>query len=130
MLTHPNQPHPNQRPLHRFPLIDTSSPDEFWQVLVKHFGALKLDIRPDPRSFEAQRSYVRLKNVDLVFGACTQAYQVRFPSVTMVKQQFALQGTGRTIVGGNWYNISRTEAAVVPAGVEMTHSYEIVEFNA
>jgi AraC-like DNA-binding protein len=115
--------HPHRRLLHRFPLIDTRSPDEFWQVLVKHFGALKLDIRPDPESFEAQRSYLQLKNVDLVFGACTHAYQVRFPSVTMVKQQFAFLGTGRTIVGSNGYNISRTEAAVVPAGVEMTHEY-------
>jgi AraC-like DNA-binding protein len=124
MLAHPNQHYPDQRPLHRFPLVDTHSPDEFWQVLVKHFGALQLDMHSDPESFAAQRSYVRVKNVDLVFGACTHAYRVRFPSVTMVKQQFALQGTARTIVGGNQYNISTTEASVVPAGVEMTREYE------
>jgi AraC-like DNA-binding protein len=115
----------NQRPLHRFPLIDTHSPDEFWQMLVKHFGALKLDMQAgNPALFEAQRSYVRVKNVDLIFGACTHGFKVHFPSVTMVKQQFALQGVGRTVFRGAQHNISKTEAAVVPAGVEMTHEYE------
>jgi AraC-like DNA-binding protein len=115
---------PNQRPLHRFSLIDTRNPDEFLHGLVKHFGALALDMNADPDLFEAQRSYVRIRNVDLIFGTCSEAYQVRFPSVTMVKQQFALCGSGRTTLGGSQYIINRSEAAVVPAGVEMTHEYQ------
>ena len=122
MLTHTNAF--TQRPLHKFPLIDTRSPDEFWHMLARHFGALKLDLHSDPESFEAHRSYVRIKNVDLIFGACSDAYRVHFPSVTMVKQQFALQGAGRTILGGSPYDLTRTEAVVVPAGVEMIHEYE------
>ncbi len=117
-------PLPKQHPLHRFPLLHTRSPDEFWQMLVKHFGALRLDMHADPGAFEAQRSYVRARNVDLVFGACTHGYRVGFPGVSMVKQQFAMKGAGRTTLGGRQYNISPTEAAVVPAGVEMTHEYE------
>lgn len=113
----------NQRPLRKFPLIDTRSPDEFWHMLVRHFSALKLDLQADPESFEAQRSYVRIKNVDLIFGACSDPYRVHFPNVTMVKQQFALHGAGRTIFGGNQYNLTRSEAAVIPAGVDMIHEY-------
>jgi AraC-like DNA-binding protein len=128
MLIQSNQLQSNQQPRHhplrRFPLIDTHSPDEFWHMLVRHFGALKFDMQADPATFEAQRSYVRLKNVDLVYGACTTGYVVQFPSVSMVKQQFALQGTGRTILGNVAYNITRSEAAVIPAGVEMTHDYQ------
>jgi AraC-like DNA-binding protein len=122
MLIQSDQRH--QRPLHRFPLIDTHSPDEFRQMLVKHFGALELDMQPSGGSFEAQRSYFRIKNVDLIFGSCSDAFKVRFPSVMMVKQQFALCGFGRTTLRGSQYNISTSEAAVVPAGVEMLHEYE------
>jgi AraC-like DNA-binding protein len=81
-------------------------------------------MQADAGTFEAQRSYVRLKSVDLVYGACSSAFAVEFPSVSMVKQQFALRGVGRTILGNTPYNITRSEAAVVPAGVEMTHQYE------
>jgi AraC-like DNA-binding protein len=117
-------PRTDLRPLHRFPLIDTHSPDEFWQVLAKYFGALAFKMSSQTGLFEAQRCYVRFKNADIVFGACSEAYQVRFPSVAMVKQQFALHGTGRTMFRGRQFNISRNEAAVVPSGVEMTNEYE------
>jgi AraC-like DNA-binding protein len=112
------------RPLHKFPLIDTHSPDEFWEKLVRHFGVLAFQTRSRTALFEAQRCYVRLKNADIIFGACSEAYQLRFPSVAMVKQQFALHGAGRTTFRGSQFNISRNEAAVVPSGVEMTHEYE------
>jgi AraC-like DNA-binding protein len=117
-------PRTGPRPLHRFPLIDTHSPDEFWQVLAKHFGALAFKMSSETGRFEAQRSYVRFKNTDIVFGACSEAYEIRFPSVPLVKQQFALHGAGRTTFRGRQFNISRTEAAVIPSGVEMTHEYE------
>jgi AraC-like DNA-binding protein len=119
---------PHQRRLHRFTVIDTRSPEEFRHDLVRFFGALAVDtdsadMNADRAVFQAHRSYVRIKNIDLVFGACTHRYQVRFPSVTMVKQQFPLCGAGRTTFGGNQYVISRSEAAVLPAGVEMSHEY-------
>jgi AraC-like DNA-binding protein len=114
----------NQRPLHRFPLFETRNPEDFLHELAKHFGVLALDMHADAALFEAQRSYVKIKSVDLVYGASTAGYQVRFPSVPMVKQQFALQAAGQTTLGGTRYTISRTEAVVVPAGVEMIHEYQ------
>jgi AraC-like DNA-binding protein len=111
------------RLLHRFPLIDTSSPEEFWDILVRYFGALSFQMGTRTGLFEAQRRYVRLKNVDIVFGACSASYEVRFPAVAMVKQQFALRGTGQTTFGDRQFNISKSEAAIVPSGVEMTHRY-------
>jgi AraC-like DNA-binding protein len=122
MLTQSNRLR-DQHPLRRFPLIDTHSPDEFWNMLVRHFGALKFEMKADPATFEAQRSYVRLKSIDLVYGACSTAYAIQFPGVPMVKQHFALHGTGRTLLGNTPYDITTSEAAVVPAGIEMTHDY-------
>jgi len=114
----------NLRPLHKFPLIDTHSPDEFRETLVTHFGALGFDIGAEAAGFEANRSYVRLKSVDLVFGSCSAAYRVRFPSVPLIKQHFALHKAGRTTFDGSQFNISPNEASVIPAGVEMTHEYQ------
>jgi AraC-like DNA-binding protein len=114
----------NRRPLHRFPLIETHSPDEFWHALARHFGATRFDTNADTASFQARRGYVRIRNVDLVYGACSAAYQVYFPPVAMVKQQFALHKSGRTTFCGNQYNISRNEASVIPAGVEMSYEYD------
>jgi AraC-like DNA-binding protein len=114
----------NLRPLRKFPLLDTRSPDEFQQTLVAHFGALEFDIDARTTRFEAHRSYVRLKSVDLVFGACSAAYRVRFPGVPMIKQHFALRNAGRTSFGGSQFNINQNEASVIPAGVEMMHEYQ------
>src|SRR5580692_6354653 len=114
----------NQAPLHRYPLIDTRNPDEFRETLVSNFGALGFDLRADPLGFQVTRSYLRLKSVDLVFGACSSPYQVRFPAVPLLKQHFALHEAGRTTFGGTQFEISPHEAAVIPAGVEMTHEYQ------
>jgi AraC-like DNA-binding protein len=114
----------NLRRLHRFPLIDTHSPDELHETLVTHFGALGFDTTVEAGQFEANRSYLRLKSVDLIFGTCSAAYRVRFPGVPLIKQQFALQKAGRTSFGGSQFIISPNESSVIPAGVEMTHEYQ------
>jgi AraC-like DNA-binding protein len=114
----------SQPPLHRFPLIHTRNPDEFRETLVSNFGALGFDLRADTPEFEATRSYVRLKSVDLVFGSCSAPYQVRFPGVPLVKQHFALHNAGRTTFSGRQFDISQYEASVIPTGVEMTHEYQ------
>jgi len=112
------------RPLHKFPLIDTQSSDEFRDMLVTRFGAVGFDVGAEATRFEAHRSYVRLKSVDLLFGACSAAYRVRFPGVPIIKQQFALHKAGWTTFGGRQFNVNQEEACVIPAGVEMTHEYQ------
>src|SRR5712672_685593 len=112
------------RPLHKFPLIHTQSPDEFRQMLLTRFGAVGFEVGADAALFEVHRSYVRLKSVDLLYGACSAAYRVRFPSAPVIKQQFALHKAGRTTFGGSQFNIDHNEACVIPAGVEMTHEYQ------
>lgn len=112
------------RPLHRFPLIDTQNPDEFGQLLVKNFGAVGFDVGAEATRFEVHRSYVRLRSVDILFGACSAAYRVRFPAVPIIKQQFALHRAGLTAFAGRQFNVNQDEACVIPAGVEMTHEQQ------
>ena len=112
----------NPRPLHKFPLIQTHSPDEFRQLLVSRFGAVGFDT--NATRFEAHRSYVRLKSVDLIFGACSAACQLRFPGAPTVKQLLALDKGGRTTFDGGQFDINQNEGVVIPAGVETTHEYQ------
>jgi AraC-like DNA-binding protein len=93
-------------------------------MLATHFGALAFEVKHDAPLFEVQRSYVRLKSIDLLCGSCSAHYQVSFPGVSMIKQQFALHKAGRTTFGGKQFDITQNEASVIPAGVEMTHEYE------
>lgn len=114
----------NRGLLHRFPLVNTRDPDEFRQTLVTTFGARNFDLGAGTHMFQASRSYLRLKSIDLVFGACSAPYEVRFPGVDLVKQHFVLQQNGRTRFGGTQFDISPRETAVIPAGVEMIYEYQ------
>jgi AraC-like DNA-binding protein len=114
----------NRARLHRFALVNTRNADEFRDLLVDRFDARAFDIAAGQRLFLASRSYFNLANIDLVFGACTAPYEVHFPSVDLVKQHFVLQKSGRTRFGGTQFDISPSETAVIPAGVEMVHEYE------
>ena len=131
MLDQPDQRLPLQRlPLPNYALIAARSPDEFAHAFIRYFGALGVDTAAGcPPPFQAHRSYVRIKNVDLVFAACSHACRIRLPGVTMVKQHFVVRGAGRTTLQtaagrAQVYVISRAEATVVPQGVEMVHDYE------
>jgi len=115
---------PRQAPLHRFPLLRTRNPDEFRHTLVTKFGARAFDLGAGAQGFEVTRSYVRLRSLDLVFGACSAPYQVHFPGSDLVKQHFVLRQRGRTRFGGTHFTISRDETVVIPTGVEMVHEYE------
>jgi len=119
MLEQPSPP-----PLHRYPLIETGLPDEFCHLLVTRFGARTVDLGGGPQGFRATRSYVQMRNVDLVFGKCTSSYRVHFTGGDLVKQHFAMRHRGRTSFGGLEFIISQDEAPVIPADVEMTHEYE------
>lgn len=119
-------PSSQQLPLRRYALIDTASPGEFVTGFVKYCGALAVDMPPpggQPPAFKGNRAHVRIKHVDLVYGACSHPCRVRLPGVPMVKQHFAVSGAGRTRLGGAEYVISRSEALVVPAGAEMIYDY-------
>lgn len=113
-----------QLPLRRFPLVDTTDPEEFHHLLTHKFGAGKLDLGASPAGFRAQRRYLKMPNLDLIFGTCTVPYKVEFRASDLIKQHFALRKQGRTHFRGTQFNISRDETAVIPAGIDMIHEYE------
>ena len=112
----------NTRPPHGLPLVEAHSPDEFRQLLVSRFGAVGFDT--SATRFEAHRSYIRLKSVDLIFGACSAACRLRFPGAPTVKQLLALDKGGRTTFERGQFDINQNEGVVIPAGVETTHDYQ------
>jgi len=119
MLSHSDPP-----ALHRSPLVDTCNPDEFRETIVSTFGARGFDFGNVPQFFRASRSYLRLKSIDVAYGACSAPYKVYFPGSAMIKQHFVSRNNGRTRFGGKQFDIGPEESAVIPAWTEMTHEYE------
>jgi AraC-like DNA-binding protein len=113
----------NQVPLQRLRIVETTNPTEFRDALVERFDAHGFEFRGPEKQFEATRNYIKLPSLDVVFGGCTGAYEVSFPGVGLVKQHFAVRQGGRTTFGGTQFEISPTQTAVIPAGVDMTHEY-------
>src|SRR5258708_21680159 len=99
----------NLRPLHKFPLIHTQSPDEFRQMLLTRFGAVGFEVGADAALFEVHRSYVRLKSVDLLFGACSAAYRVHFPPAPVIKHHFPFHKTRRTPFAARHFIITHND---------------------
>jgi AraC-like DNA-binding protein len=91
-------------------------------MLASRFGSVGFET--DATRFEAYRSYVRLKSVEVISGACSAACRLRFPGVPTVKQLFVLDKAGRTTFGGGQFDVNQNETAVIPAGVETTHEYQ------
>ncbi len=110
-------------PLHRYPLIDTTDATEFRQSLRMAFGAYDLQIDADQPAFQATRCHLKLRNLDLIFSACSTACQVTFPEIDQVKQQFVLSKSAATSFGRSRYVVSPHHTAVIPPNIPVKLEY-------
>ncbi len=111
-------------PLHRFPLIRTADLREAQETLVTTFGARAFNIRDNAQGLHIIKNHVRLKNLDLSYGSFGAGVEATFPEVDLVKQHFPFGGAGLTRFGRSQFAISESETGVIPAGVEINHSYD------
>ncbi len=114
----------NLTPLHRFPLVKTSDLEEFRETLTTKFNARGLELDAGPRPFETRLNFIKLANTDLVFSTCTAPHSVHLAASDLVRQHFPLRKSGHTCFGGTQFDISATENAVIPPGIEAIHEYE------
>jgi AraC-like DNA-binding protein len=112
---------PPLRPLHKFELTHGPSPDAMREALINALGASEVEIAGDVPNFHATLAYLRLKRLDLIYGACTTTMRLRFPEIKMVKQQIAVRGFGRTSFGATQFEVGPGDTGVIPAGVDMLH---------
>jgi AraC-like DNA-binding protein len=105
-------------PLHRFPLVNTSDPNEVRSLLLDVFDARYFDVRQDSRPFHVAWNYARLKQLDLGYAHYNSAVSVGVAGIGMVRQMFSLTGSSRTAFGSRQFTSDRHNSSLIPAGVE------------
>src|SRR5271169_3631414 len=106
-------------PLRRFPVFETSDPEEFSDALVTRFGASRAEARC-PAGFLAKGNLVQLQSIGLVYGACSSGVSVNYPEADRFRLITATSGKGEAIVGGNAVGLDASQSCIVSAG-QCTH---------
>lgn len=109
---------PPRHPLHRFPLVDTSDPNEVRSLLLDVFDARYFDVRQDSRPFHVAWNYARLKQLDLGYAHYNSAVSVGIAGIDMVRQMFSLTGSSSTAFGSRQFTSDPEHSSLIPAGVE------------
>src|SRR5579872_4748780 len=87
-------------PLHRFRLVCSGNPDDLSRTLADVHHARNIDFGSDLHGFHSISALLPLRNVDLIFGACTAPVNMTLPESGMVKQKIALHGSASTSFAG------------------------------
>ena len=109
---------PPRHPLHRFPLVNTSDPNEVRSLLLDVFDARYFDVRQDSRPFHVAWNYARLKQLDLGYAHYNSAVSVGIAGIDMVRQSFSLTGSSCTAFGSRQFTSDPEHSSLIPAGVE------------
>ncbi|MEW6645423.1 MAG: AraC family transcriptional regulator [Pseudomonadota bacterium] len=114
-------------PLHRFPTVRTSDPEEFRHALLNVYGARALTVH-DPARLRTRGNFLRLGSIALGFSACEAAAEVRFDGADFARVQIALAGSARTNSGGRTVDIDVRQYCITspdrPATLEYGEDFE------
>lgn len=103
-------------PLHHFPLIRTSDPEELRQLGTHLLGADRVDIR-NTGGLHARLNAVELETIALGFGATSCDLVADAFAADFVRLQIALKGRGLACIGRQVTDINERQFAVTSAGV-------------
>jgi hypothetical protein len=85
-------------PLHRFPAVRTSNPEEFRHALITLYGAKDLDV-PDAPELKTRGNLLQLSDITLGFSACGARAIVTFDECDFARMQIGLRGYASTVSG-------------------------------
>jgi AraC-like DNA-binding protein len=103
-----------QDPLHRFSVFRTSNIDELQAVGLTRFGATRVALA-GRGNFEAQVSFVELRDIALAFGATSSGMRIEQPETDFVRLQIALKGSAATRTGRHLTAIDHRQACMTSA---------------
>ena len=114
-------------PLHRFPAVRTSDPEEFRHALLNVYGATGLTI-PNPRGLRTRGNLLKLSDIALGFSACGARAVVSFGESDYARLQIGLTGYSSTTVGQTTTITDATQSCITSPGQAVTidygHGYE------
>jgi AraC-like DNA-binding protein len=105
----------SREPLFRYPVLRTSSVEEFEHELVDIYGASGFDL-DDPAGLNARGNFVRLGDTCLGFGATGSPVRIHFPESDFARLQFLLRGHGATRCGNRTVEVDVDRPSLTSAG--------------
>src|SRR5271169_724284 len=102
-------------PLRRFPVFETTDPEEFTDALVTRFGASRAEAK-FPAGFLAKGNLVQLQSIGLVYGACSSTVSVNYAEADRFRLITAVTGKGEAIVGGKAVGLNASQSCIVSPG--------------
>ena len=102
--------------LHRSAMFRTSDIEEFRNVALRNFGATSAEVSGSPEAFEARGSFVKLKDIALLFGASSSAVTVDYPEFNFARLSIPLTGRGVTRIGNQTIEINERQSCVTSPG--------------
>jgi AraC-like DNA-binding protein len=109
-------------PLQKYPVVRTSDPEHFRNVLAAVYGATALHL-PDRNGFEARGNFIQLQDIALGFSTCTVPAAVDFPEGDFARQQIALEGMATATIGGAATEIHAHRSCITSPDRSATLSY-------
>ena len=102
--------------LRRSAMFRTSDIEEFRTVALKNFGATNVTVSGSPGAFEAHGSFIKLKDIVLLFGASNSTVSVDYPEFDFARLSIPLVGRGATRIGGETIEINQHQSCVTSPG--------------
>lgn len=109
-------------PLHRFPTVRTSDPEEFEHAVITKYGATGLVV-PDPAGLQTRGNFIHLQNTGVGFSACGARAIVSFAECDFARMQIALSGHAATTSNGVTTTVSTRESCVTSPGLPAALDY-------
>lgn len=105
-------------PLQRFPVFQTSNPEEFRHALLTRYGATRAEIKSS-EGLAARGSLVQLQSIGLIYGHGSHTASCDFPESERVRLFSALTGKGHTTVGKHAIALDANQCSIVSPGQEV-----------
>ena len=109
-------------PLHRFPTVRTSDPEEFEHAVITKYGATGLSV-PDPTGLQTRGNFLRLQDIGVGFSACGARAIVSFAECDFARMQIALSGHAATTSNGVTTAVSTRASCVTSPGLPALLDY-------
>ncbi len=109
-------------PLHRFPTVRTSDPEEFEHAVIAKYGATGLTV-PDPTGLQTRGNFLRLQDIGVGFSACGARAIVSFAECDFARMQIALSGHAATTSNGVTTDVGTHASCVTSPGLPALLDY-------
>ncbi len=106
---------PLVNPLQRFPVFQTSDPEEFRHALLTRYGAISAEIKPS-KSLTSRGSLIQLQNIGLIYGQGSATASADFPEADRFRFFSTLSGKGHTTIGKHDVTIDADQCCIVSPG--------------